>query len=125
VLLATFALVALTLAAVGIGGVIAYMVKQRSRDIGIRIALGAGKLRVTSMVVGQGARLLAVGVVVGLAGSIALSRMLESWLFGVEPFDLAVYATAPVVLMIVGMAACWIPARRATRVDPAVAMREE
>ncbi len=124
-LLATFALVALGLAAVGIGGVIAYMVKQRSRDIGIRMALGAGKLRVTSMVVGQGARLLAVGVVVGLAGSIALSRILESWLFGVEPFDLTVYATAPVVLMIVGIAACWIPARRATRVDPAVAMREE
>jgi len=124
-LLGLFAGLALLLAAVGIYGVIAYSVAQRTHELGIRIALGAGRPDLLRMVLGEGLRIALVGVVVGLAGAWALSRFVSSLLYGVRPNDPLTFAAVPLVLILVALLACYIPARRATQVDPMVALRYE
>lgn len=123
-LLAIFASVALALGAVGIYGVVAYSVLRRSREIGVRMALGARRSAVLRMVLGEGARLAGIGLAVGLASAFASSRLLASMLYGVKPNDPAVLVGVPIVLGVTALAATFIPARRASRVDPLIAMRE-
>ena len=124
-LLGLFAGLALLLAAVGIYGVIAHSVAQRTHELGIRLALGAGSARVLKMVLGEGLRIAAGGVALGLAGAWGLSRFIAALLYGVKPTDPATFAAAPLVLILVALAACYIPAWRATKVDPMVALRYE
>jgi putative ABC transport system permease protein len=124
-LLGIFAAVALLLATVGIYGVMSYSVEQRTREIGIRMALGAERVSVLRLIVGHGARLAGVGIAIGIAGALALSRVIASLLFGVSATDPLVYAGLGALLGTVAVAACWMPARRAIRVDPAVALRAE
>ncbi|HUK31824.1 MAG TPA: ABC transporter permease [Candidatus Acidoferrum sp.] len=124
-LLGAFAALALLLAAVGIYGVMAYAVGQRTQEIGIRMALGALPENVMRMVLAQGARLAVFGVVLGLGAGIALTRLLRTLLFEVKPGDPATFAIGAAILFAAAIAACWIPARRATRVDPLVALRYE
>jgi len=124
-LLGAFAGLALLLAAVGIYGVMAYAVGQRTQEIGIRMALGALPENVLRMVLVQGARLAILGVVLGLGGGVALTRLLRTLLFEVEPTDPATFAAGAALLFAAALAACWIPARRAARVDPLVALRYE
>jgi putative ABC transport system permease protein len=125
VLLAAFAGVAVLLAALGIYGVLAYFVSQRSRELGIRLALGARPGALFGMVVRQGMRPVAIGAAVGLAGAVAITTVMQSLLFGVNPVDPATYAAAAATLAIIALAACAVPALRATRVDPLVALRDE
>jgi ABC-type antimicrobial peptide transport system permease subunit len=125
VLLAAFAMVAVLLAALGIYGVLAYFVSQRSRELGIRLALGARPLALFGMVVRQGMRPVAAGAALGLAGAVAITTVMQSLLFGVNPVDPATYAVAAATLAVIALAACAIPAMRATRVDPLVALRDE
>ena len=124
-LIGTFAGLALVLAAIGIYGVMAYSVSQRTREIGIRIALGAQRHNVLRLIVGQGARLALAGVIVGLVGAFALTRVMASLLFGVSPTDLATFSIVPWLVLGLILAGCYIPARRATNVDPVVALRYE
>jgi ABC-type antimicrobial peptide transport system permease subunit len=125
VLLSAFAGIALLLAALGIYGVLAYFVSQRSRELGIRLALGARPRALFRMVVGEGLKPVAAGAVAGLAGAIALTTLLRSLLFGVDPIDPATYGVATLALAAITFAACAFPAMRATRVDPLVALRDE
>ena len=124
-LLAVFAGMALVLAGVGIYGVTAYGVAQRTHEIGIRLALGASGKRVLREVVGRGARLAAAGAAIGIVIAIAMARFAAAVLFGVRPTDPLALAAAMLTLMVVSLAACYIPARRAARVDPVVALAEE
>ena len=123
--LGVFAAGALALAMVGIYGVLAYTVSRRGREIGLRMALGADRRGIRNMVVRQGALLVGVGVALGLAGAIATTRALERLLFGVTTLDLPTFIAVPVLLIMVALAACYLPARRATRVDPMDALRYE
>jgi predicted permease len=123
-LLTIFGAVALVLSAIGIYGVLAYGVAQRVREFGIRQALGADRSSILSLVLAQGLRTAGVGMVLGLAASVALSRLLQSLLFGVTPRDVSVFGGVAILLFAVALAACYIPARRATRVDPMVALRD-
>ncbi|HWP43478.1 MAG TPA: ABC transporter permease, partial [Blastocatellia bacterium] len=124
-LLGVFATLALALAAVGIYGVISYSVTQRTHEIGIRMALGAGSSDVMRLIVGRGMGLTAAGVGIGIVGSLLLTRVMESLLFGVSATDWGTYAVITVMLTLVAMIASYIPARRATRVDPIKALRYE
>ena len=124
VLLALFGGVALVLSAIGIYGVLAFGVAQRVREFGIRQALGADRRSILSLVLRQGLRTAGVGLVLGLGGALLLSRFLQSLLFGVGQHDLVVFAGVTVLLLGVATAACYIPARKATRIDPMVALRE-
>ncbi|MEO8027047.1 MAG: FtsX-like permease family protein, partial [Bryobacteraceae bacterium] len=124
-LLGLFAVVALLLAAVGIYGVMAYSVAQRTREIGIRMALGASRGAVLRMVGLRGAVLATVGVVLGTVGALALTRLMRGLLFGVSPVDPATFVTVCVVLSAVTILACYLPVRRATRIDPVNTLRYE
>ncbi|HET7321610.1 MAG TPA: FtsX-like permease family protein, partial [Longimicrobiaceae bacterium] len=120
-----FGLVGLLLAGVGIYGVLAYMAAQRTREIGIRVALGAGAGGVLRLILGRGARLVLVGLAVGLAVSIAVTRFIASLLYGVSAIDPIAIGAAMVLLAAVALLASYLPARRATRVDPVEALRAE
>ena len=124
VLLALFGAVALVLSAIGIYGVLAFGVAQRVREFGIRQALGADRGSILSLVLKQGLWTASIGVAIGLAAAALLTRYLQTLLFGVGAHDLAVFAGVPILLLIVAVAACYIPARRATTVDPMVALRD-
>ena len=124
-LLAAFAGIALLLAALGIYGVLAYFVSQRARELGIRLALGAKPAALFRMVISQGMRPVAVGAVLGLAGAAAITTLMQSLLFGVTPVDPAAYGVATAALIAIAVGACAVPALRATRVDPLVALRDE
>jgi putative ABC transport system permease protein len=125
VLLGAFAGLALVLASVGLYGVLSYSVTQRTQEIGIRIALGAQRSRIYSSVIARGMLLVGIGAAIGLVGAIWLTRFIATFLYGVTPRDPATLAEMVAVLALVAVLACWIPARRASRVDPLVALRYE
>ena len=124
-LFTVFAALALVLAATGVYGVLSYSVSQRTHEVGIRMALGAGRRDVLGLFMGQGLRLVFLGLVIGLAGAFALTRLMSSLLLGVSTTDTATFVVVAGVLMLVGVFACYLPARRATRVDPLIALRYE
>ncbi|MGH9747500.1 MAG: ABC transporter permease [Candidatus Acidiferrales bacterium] len=124
-LLTAFGALALILASIGIYGVISYGVAQRTQEIGIRLALGAQPRNVFSMVLGHGARLAGLGVILGFLAAFGVTRLMASLLFGVQPTDPITFVVVPALLMTVALLACYLPARRATRVDPMVALRYE
>ena len=124
-LLGGFAVLALVLAVIGLYGLLSFTVTQRQREIGLRMALGAQRFDVLNLVVGQGMRLVLTGAFIGLLGSFALTRVLTSVLFKVEPADPLTFVTVTLSLCVVALLACYIPARRATRIDPMVALRHE
>jgi len=125
ILLGVFASLALLLASIGIYGVISYVVGERTREIGIRMAMGAEARNVLLMVLGQAGKMVMLGVAAGVLCALALTRLMSSMLFGVSPTDPLTLAGVAIVLTLVSLLACWIPARRATRVDPLVALRYE
>jgi putative ABC transport system permease protein len=124
-LLGVFAGIAALLAAIGIYGVMSYFVSERTREIGIRVALGAGRGDVLKLVAGLGLELAVLGVAAGLALAFGLTRFIATFLYGVEPTDLLTYSIAAIGLIGVAMLASYLPARRALRVDPIIALRYE
>jgi putative ABC transport system permease protein len=125
VLLSMFSFVALALAAVGIYGVMSFMVARRTQEFGIRMAIGAGPADVLHLVLTQGLQIGLIGVALGLGGAFVLTRFIRQLLFGVAAFDPVTFAATAALLMLVIASACYFPARRATRVDPMVALRYE
>lgn len=124
-LLSSFAAAAVLLSLVGIYGIIAYLVAQRTREIGIRMALGARRLEVVGMVIRQGFTIIVAGVLTGLLAALALGRLMTSLLYGVRPNDLSTLLAVAAALMLIALLACWGPALKAARVDPIVALRHE
>jgi putative ABC transport system permease protein len=124
-LMTAFALAALLLSAVGIYAILHFTVSQRRREFGVRLALGATRRDLVRLIVGQGLRLPAIGVAVGLIGAFAVTRLIEHLLFQVSATDPWTFAGVAALLMVVALFACWIPARRATRIDPVAALRCE
>jgi predicted permease len=125
ILLTTFAALALMLSCVGLYGVISCLVGERTREIGVRMALGAQRGDVLRLIVGQGAKMALIGVILGIGAALGLTRLMSSQLFGVTAHDPLTFAGVAVVLLAVAVGACWIPARRATRIDPVIALRYE
>jgi putative ABC transport system permease protein len=124
-LIVAFASAALVLAVIGLYGVLAYSVTQRTQEIGVRMALGASSGDVLRLVVGQGMRLSIVGSVIGIAASFFLTRLIEKLLFGVKPWDAEAFIAMPLLLLAVTLAATYIPARRALKIDPITALRND
>ena len=124
-LLGAFAGLALLLASIGLYGVLSYAVTQRSREIGLRMALGATARSVMGMVVGRGLALTGVGLAIGVALALAATRFMKTMLYGVDAFDPATFVAVPALLGAIAALACWLPARRASRLDPIVVLREE
>jgi predicted permease len=124
ILLSAFAALALSLASIGIYGVISYVVAQRTQEIGIRIAMGARRVNVVGMVARQGLKLIAIGLLCGTAGALVATRALSAMLFGVRAFDPATFAATSFLLLCIGMLAIYVPAARAAKVDPMVALRD-
>jgi len=124
-LLGIFAGVALLLAAIGTYGVLSYLVTERQREIGIRVALGASAAGIVRLVLRQGMAITVTGIAVGIVGALALARVTQSLLFGVSPTDPATYVAVGSMILLVALLACLIPAQRAMRVDPLVAIRNE
>jgi ABC-type antimicrobial peptide transport system permease subunit len=124
-LLSVFGAVALLLAAIGIYALMAYSVEQRTQEIGIRMALGADRAAIRKLVVWQGMRLAILGVVLGVGAAFGLTRLIASFLFGVKTWDPAVFVAVPLILAGVALLAVWLPARRASRLDPNQALRME
>jgi ABC-type antimicrobial peptide transport system permease subunit len=120
-----FAAIGLVLACVGIYAVMSYAVTQRTQEIGIRMALGAQQGSIVKLIVGRGLLLAVIGVALGLAGSLAVTRVMTQFLVGVSPTDPVTFSAVALVLTIVALLACYIPARRAARVDPILALRAE
>jgi putative ABC transport system permease protein len=125
ILLGLFGIVALVLVSAGIYGVVSYSVAQRTHEIGVRMALGAGRRDVLRLVIGQVMKLVSAGLAIGLAGALALTRLMKTLLFGVSAYDPLTFGSIALLLAFVAMLACWIPARRATRVNPIVALRHD
>jgi putative ABC transport system permease protein len=124
-LIGAFAVLALVLAIIGLYGLLSFTVAQRQREIGVRMALGAQRFDVLNLVAGHGMRLVLIGTFIGLLGSFALTRVLTSVLFNVAPTDPLTFAAVTLSLCVVALLACYIPARRATKIDPMVALRNE
>jgi putative ABC transport system permease protein len=124
-LVASFGLLAVLIAAVGIAGVLAFSVSARTNEIGIRMTLGADASKVQRMILGEGGVLLALGLALGVGGALLLSRLIRGLLFGVAPHDPVTLASVALLMAAVGIAACWIPAARAARIDPGIAIRAQ
>jgi len=124
-LLGAFAALALTLAGVGLYGVVAYTASQSTHEIGIRMALGGQRRDILRLIVAEGAKLTFIGILIGTVGALALTRVMAGLLFEVKPGDPAIFAAVAILLALVALAACYIPARRATQVDPMIALRYE
>ena len=124
-LLTIFAALAVMLAMAGVYGVVSFLVNQRTQEIGLRMALGAGTGNVMKMVLSQGVRMAAIGLLVGVAGAAAAAKSLQSMLFEVKPFDPLTYVAVVGLIAVVTVGACFLPAWRASRIDPMVALREE
>jgi ABC-type antimicrobial peptide transport system permease subunit len=125
ILLAAFAALAVAMSCVGIFGVTSYLIGERTRESGVRMARGASRNDVLRLVVGQGARMVFLGLLIGIAASLALTRLMSNQLYGVGARDPFTFAGVALVLLIVAVFACYIPARRATRIDPIIALRCE
>jgi ABC-type antimicrobial peptide transport system permease subunit len=123
-LFGVFAVCALLIAAVGVYGVVSYTVAERKRELGIRLALGARPRDILQLVIGNGARLAVIGIVIGLAAALSLGRILSTMLFQVTPHDTLTLAAVSVLLAAVALVACWLPARKAARLDPAMTLVE-
>jgi putative ABC transport system permease protein len=125
ILLGVFAALALVLSSIGIYGVISYLAGQRAHEIGIRMALGAQRNDVLRLILGHGAKMALIGVAVGIAASLGLTRLMAKLLFGVSAYDPLTFAAVACLLLLVALAACYVPARRAMRVDPMIVLRWE
>jgi ABC-type antimicrobial peptide transport system permease subunit len=125
ILLGIFATLALALSAIGIYGVISYFVGQRGQEVGIRMALGAQRRDVLWLILGQGARMAVIGVAIGVIASLVLTRLMSSMLYGVRAYDPLTFAGVASLVIAVAVLACYVPAMRATRVDPVTALRYE
>jgi putative ABC transport system permease protein len=124
-LLGIFAGMALLLSAVGIFGVMAYLVSRRTQEIGVRMALGASRGEVRRMILGEGLRVTLIGIAIGLVGAFASGRLIKGLLYGVGPADPATFAGVSLLVIVVALIACYLPAHRATQVDPMIALRYE
>ena len=120
-----FAIVALALAAIGVYGVLANAVAQQTHEIGVRMAIGAGSRTIAAMIVRRGSMLLLIGIALGLAGSVAAARLLARQIWNVSPFDPIAFGVVSLILLGAGLQACVWPARRAARIDPIIALRQE